>query len=83
MDGWSAISACEIGTQGNKNDSQTKPTISHSAEWKRSTENTPVYAVVSAITGVEGSDLVELRPIYEAIDPEALHDLLVTVRTCY
>lgn len=61
-----------------KNDSPAKPTISSSVEWERGTENTPVYAVVSAVAEVEGTDPVELPPLYEAINPEALNDLFMS-----
>ncbi|WP_337652328.1 HalOD1 output domain-containing protein [Halomontanus rarus] len=44
-------------------------------EWGRDSEDTPVYAVVSAVAEAEGTDPVELPPLYEAIDSEALNDL--------
>lgn len=68
----------EMSTQVNENDSQTKPTVSTTAEWERNTENTPVYAVVSAVAEAEGSDPVELPPLYSAINPEALNDLFMS-----
>lgn len=68
----------EMGTKVSKDDSPATPTISSSVEWKRDTENTPVYAVVSAVAEVEDSDPVELPPLYGTINPEALNDLFTS-----
>ncbi|WP_341850684.1 HalOD1 output domain-containing protein [Natronococcus wangiae] len=64
--------------QVSKNDSPTKTTVSGTGEWERDTENTLVYAVVSAVAEAEGTDPVELPPLYEAIHPEALNDLFTS-----
>lgn len=47
-------------------------------EWGRDSENTPVFAVVSAVADAEEVDPVELPPLYEAIEPEALNDLFTS-----
>nr|WP_273742503.1 HalOD1 output domain-containing protein [Natrinema soli] len=44
-------------------------------EFSENSKNTPVFAVVSAVADAEDVDPVELPPLYEAIDPEALNDL--------
>lgn len=65
----------KIGTQVNTENSSTELTLSATAEWKRNTEKTPVCAVVSAVADASGMDMVELPPLYEAIDPDALNAL--------
>ncbi|AGB39965.1 HalOD1 output domain-containing protein [Natronococcus occultus] len=64
----------DMSTQFGGTSSQDTPTVS--ATWERGTENTPVYAVVSAVAEAEDADPVALPPLYEAIDPEALNALL-------
>lgn len=68
----------EMDTQVNKNDSQAKPIVHTSVEWEQDTENTPVYAVVSAVAEVEDTDPVDLPPLYNAIDPESLNSLFTS-----
>lgn len=65
----------EFGTQVNTDDPQAELTLSATAEWKQGTENTPVYAVVSAVSDASGLDMLELPPLYEAINPDALNEL--------
>ena len=48
--------------------SASKPNLNH--------EMTPVVAVVSAIADAAGTDPLELPPLSNAIDPEALNDLV-------
>ncbi|QRV17800.1 hypothetical protein JMJ58_22475 (plasmid) [Haloterrigena salifodinae] len=60
----------------NADDSSTAVTSAITANWDADTDNTPVYAVVSAVAEAEGVDPVDLPPLYETIDPEALNDLL-------
>lgn len=61
-----------------KNDSPSNPTMSISAEWEEGTENTPVYAVVSAVADAEEVDPAQLPPLYNTVDPEALNDLFAS-----
>ena len=68
----------EMGTQVNTDDSTTELTLSTTAEWKQDTENTPVYAVISAVSDASGLDMFELPPLYEAIDPDALNELFTS-----
>lgn len=64
--------------QVNETDSQTTSTLSTTGTWERDTENTPVYAVVSAVAEAEDADPVDLPPLYNAIDPDALNDLFTS-----
>lgn len=69
----------EGDTQVSEGDSSTNPTIVNSTTWDRETENTPVYAVVSAIAEATGDDpLDELPPLHETIDPDALNSLFTS-----
>lgn len=52
--------------------------MSTTATWDTESENTPVYAVVSAVAEVEGVDPVDLPPLYNAINPEALNALFTS-----
>ncbi|WP_126664425.1 HalOD1 output domain-containing protein [Haloterrigena salifodinae] len=65
-----------MNTLINADDSSTAVTSAITANWDADTENTPVYAVASAVAEAEGVDPVDLPPLYETIDPEALNDLL-------
>ena len=65
----------EMSKHISKTDSQTTSTILNTGEWTRDGENTPVYAVVSAVADVEQTAPVELPPLYDAIDPEVLNTL--------
>ncbi|WP_317175806.1 HalOD1 output domain-containing protein [Halomontanus rarus] len=49
-------------------------------EWDRDSEDTPVFAVVSAVAEASGADPLELPPLGDAIDPDALNELF-TVRS--
>lgn len=62
----------------NESDSQTTSTLSATATWERDTENTPVFAVVSAVADAADSDPVDLTPLYKAINPDALNDLFTS-----
>lgn len=64
-----------MSTHISKTDSQTTSTILNTGEWTRDGKDTPVYAVVSAVAEVEQTDPIELPPLYDAIDPEALNTL--------
>ncbi|MCU4975984.1 hypothetical protein OB955_25245 [Halobacteria archaeon AArc-m2/3/4] len=44
-------------------------------EWDRDSEETPVFAVVSAVAEASGADPLELPPLGRAIDPDALNEL--------
>ncbi|WP_226008062.1 HalOD1 output domain-containing protein [Natrinema salinisoli] len=68
----------KMGTQVNTDDSSAKLTLSATAEWVQDTENTPVYAVVSAVSEASGLDMVELPPLYDAINPDALNALFTS-----
>ena len=65
-------------TQIKETDLATKTTVLNTAEWGRDDENTPVYTVVSAVAEVEDSDPVDLPPLYNTINPEALNDLFTS-----
>ncbi|WP_276254572.1 HalOD1 output domain-containing protein [Halomontanus rarus] len=47
------------------------------ATWDRESENTPVYAVVTAVAAAHDSDPVELPPLADSINPDALNDLFL------
>lgn len=68
----------KMNTQVNTDDSQSELTLSTTAEWEQDTENTPVYAVVSAVSNASGLDVFELPPLYEAINPDALNALFTS-----
>ncbi|WP_436345552.1 HalOD1 output domain-containing protein [Natronorubrum sp. FCH18a] len=68
----------EMSAQNNTIGVSENSLSSITSEWNQDSENTPVFAVVSAVAEVEGADPVELPPLYEAIDPEALNDLLTS-----
>lgn len=59
-------------------DFATNQTVLTTAKWGCDDENTPVYTVVSAVADVEDTDPVELPPLYNAINPEALNDLFTS-----
>ncbi|MCU4973962.1 hypothetical protein OB955_14605 [Halobacteria archaeon AArc-m2/3/4] len=44
-------------------------------EWERDSEDTPVFAVVSAVTEASGADPLKLPPLGRAINPDALNEL--------
>lgn len=48
------------------------------ARWERDSENTPVYAVVTAVADARDSDLVELPPLADSINPDALNDMFLS-----
>lgn len=60
------------------NDFSTELNLSTTVKWERDTENTPVHAVVSAVAEVEETDPVDLPPLYDAINPEALNELFTS-----
>lgn len=68
----------KMNTQVAADESQSGLTLSTTAEWKRGTEKTPVYAVVSAVAEASGLDMLELPPLYEAINPDALNELFTS-----
>ncbi|WP_306053903.1 HalOD1 output domain-containing protein [Natronococcus wangiae] len=68
----------EMSMDVSKDDSPAKPTVSTNVAWEKGTKNTPVYRVVSAVADVVGADPVDLPPLYEAINPEALNDLFMS-----
>ena len=67
-----------MDTQINADDSSVSLTTSTTATWNTDSENTPVYAVVSAVAEAEDVDPVDLPPLYNAIDPEALNALFTS-----
>ncbi|WP_226008300.1 HalOD1 output domain-containing protein [Natrinema salinisoli] len=68
----------KMGTQINTDESSAEITLSTTAKWEQDTENTPVYAVVSAVSEASGLDIVELPPLYEVINPDALNALFTS-----
>ncbi|MCU4744148.1 hypothetical protein OB955_14865 [Halobacteria archaeon AArc-m2/3/4] len=50
----------------------------HTAAWDRESEETPVFAVVSAVAAASDADPLELPPLGDAIDPDALNQLFMT-----
>lgn len=68
----------ETDTLVNETDDPESSVVLGTATWERDTENTPVYAAVSAVAEVDGTDPVELPPLYDAIDPEALNALFTS-----
>lgn len=73
-----ALAVSKMSIQINADDSSTSLTPAATTEWDVESENTPVYAVVSAVAQAEGADPVALPPLYDAIDPEALNDLFMS-----
>ncbi|ADB62911.1 hypothetical protein Htur_4073 (plasmid) [Haloterrigena turkmenica DSM 5511] len=67
-----------MNTQINADDSSTSLTTSTTADWDSGSENTPVYAIVSAVAEAEGVDSIDLPPLYNVIDPEALNALFTS-----
>lgn len=47
-------------------------------EWDRDSAETPVFAVVSAVSEITNVDALELPPLHDAIDAEALNDLFTS-----
>lgn len=68
----------ESSSQIKNSDFATNPTDLTTAKWGCDDENTPVYTVVSAVADIEDSDPVDLPPLYDAINPEALNDLFTS-----
>lgn len=64
-----------MNTQINPNDSSTILTVSTTAGWDDDSVSTPMCAVVSAVAEAEGVDVVDLPPLYDSIDPDALNNL--------
>lgn len=46
--------------------------------WGQRAEDTPVYAVVSAVADVTGDDPCDLPPLARVIDPDALNAILAS-----
>ncbi|ADB63537.1 hypothetical protein Htur_4765 (plasmid) [Haloterrigena turkmenica DSM 5511] len=67
-----------MDTPINASDSSATETVSTTVEWEAGSEKTPVYAVVSAVAEAEGVDRIDLPPLYNAIDSEALNDLFTS-----
>jgi len=67
-----------MDTPINADDSPDSMTTSITANWDAGTENTPVYVVVSAVAEAEGVDPVDLPPLYNVTDPEALNALFTS-----
>ncbi|WP_290811955.1 HalOD1 output domain-containing protein [Halovivax sp.] len=68
----------ESDTLVNEADALESSIVLASAEWERDSENTPVYALVSTVAEVDGTDPASLPPLYHAIDPEALNALFLS-----
>lgn len=68
----------QMNTQISSDDSSTILTASPTVDWNADSESTPMYAVVSAVAEAEGVDVVELPPLYDTIDPEALNALFTS-----
>lgn len=49
--------------------------VVHERRWGSGFESTPTHAIVSAVADHEGCDPVELPPLFESIDTEALDRL--------
>ncbi|WP_276256725.1 HalOD1 output domain-containing protein [Halomontanus rarus] len=46
-------------------------------KWDRDSEDTPVFAVVLAVADASGVDPLELPPLGDTIDPDALNELFM------
>ena len=68
----------ERGTPIKRVDSSAEHTVLHTVELGSGDETSPVCAVVSAVADVEGTDPVELPPLYDAIDPDSLNKLFAS-----
>ncbi|NUB91121.1 hypothetical protein HT576_08815 [Haloterrigena sp. SYSU A121-1] len=67
-----------MDTPINADDSPAAVTMSTTVEWETGSEKTPMYAVVSAVAEAEGIDPVNLPPLYNVVDPEALNALFTS-----
>ncbi|QSW98980.1 HalOD1 output domain-containing protein [Haloterrigena alkaliphila] len=72
----------ERGTPIKRADSSGEHTVLYTTELASANETTPVCAVVSAVATVEGTDPVELPPLYDAIDPDSLNQLFASGSEC-
>ena len=61
------------GTSRATSDSAPTAELVHTDEWDD--ETAPVSAVVTAVAAAAGTDPVDLPPLYDAIDPDALNAL--------
>ena len=68
----------KTGIPINSDDSQSTLTVSTTVEWGQESAPTPLHAVVSAVAEAEDVDPVELPPLYNAIDPDALNALVTS-----
>ncbi len=68
----------EMSAQDNTEEFSEDSITPITTEWGRDSENTPVFAVVSVVADAEDVDSVELPPLYDAIDPEALNGLFTS-----
>ncbi|MBZ6496775.1 HalOD1 output domain-containing protein [Natrinema longum] len=59
-------------------DGSTDSVVVSKTTWDRDSGNTPVNAVVSAVATATGIDSLELPPLYETIDPDALNALFLS-----
>ncbi|WP_235920792.1 HalOD1 output domain-containing protein [Natronorubrum halalkaliphilum] len=65
-------------TQISQNESSTDGMVRADTAWGQDAENTPVYTVTAAVADAIDADQLELPPLYEAIDPDALNSLLTS-----
>ncbi|WP_254768260.1 HalOD1 output domain-containing protein [Salinilacihabitans rarus] len=65
-------------SQGNEIASAPDSMLVSSTRWSQEPGQTPVYAIASAVADAADSDPLELPPLNEAIDPDALNTLFTT-----
>ena len=68
----------ENSTIVDETDYSVESSVSGGVTWDRDSENTPVFAIISAVAAASGTDPLDLPPLYEVIDPDALNLVLTS-----
>ena len=66
------------GTEYSPTNNSTDSVVISKTTWDCESGNTPVQAVISAVETATGVDRLELPPLYETIDPDALNALFLS-----
>lgn len=60
-----------------RNEQHDEQRVVYESSWEDETGAQPVYAVVSAVSDVEECNAMELPPLHESIDTDALNRLIL------
>lgn len=60
-------------------DASTDGVVISSTTWGSETDRTPTYAVTSAVADASDRDVLELPPLNDAVDPDALNALFASL----